>query len=47
MKTPKENKLALDILKDLAELKKKIHSDFIKLDIAILEEKIKKIFDIK
>lgn len=43
----KPNKLAIDILKDLNTLKGKIHSDFIKLDIALLEEKIKKIFDIK
>ena len=43
----KPNKLAKDILKDLDELKKKIHSDFIRIDIAMLEEKIKKIFNIK
>lgn len=43
----KPNKLAIDILKDLNTLKGKIHSDFIKIDIALLEEKIKKVFDIK
>lgn len=41
----KQNKLILDILKDLNELKKKIHSDFIKLDIALLEEKLKKLIE--
>lgn len=41
------NKLAIDILKDLEELKKKVTSDFIKIDIALLETKIKKIFNIK
>lgn len=46
-KDEKFNKLATDILKDLDELKKKIHSDFLKLDIALLESKIKKIFNIK
>lgn len=46
-KTQKPNKLAVDILKDLEELKKKIHSDFIRIDIALLENKIKKIFNIK
>lgn len=39
----KSNKLILEILKELEQLKKKIHSDFIKLDIAILEENIKKL----
>ena len=46
-KIEKPNKLAIDILKDLDELKKKIHSDFIRIDIALLETKIKKIFNIK
>lgn len=41
----KQNKLLLDILKDLEELKKKIHSDFIRLDIALLEEKLKKLLE--
>lgn len=39
----KVNKMLKDILKDIEELKKKIHSDFIKLDLALLEEKIKKL----
>lgn len=39
----KSNKLILEILKELEELKKKIHSDFIRLDIALLEENIKKL----
>lgn len=42
-KTDKQNKLVLDILKDLDKLKSKIHSDFIKLDIALIEEKLKKL----
>ena len=41
----KPNKLILEILKELEELKKKIHSDFIRLDIALLEEKIKKLLE--
>lgn len=39
----KSNKLILEILKELEELKKKIHSDFIRIDIALLEENIKKL----
>lgn len=46
-KEDKSKKLVSDILKDLANLKSKIHSDFIKIDIALLEEKLKKLFDIK
>lgn len=45
MKMEKQNKLLLDILKDLEELKKKIHSDFIRIDIALLEEKLKKLLE--
>lgn len=41
----KPNKLILEILKELDDLKKKIHSDFIRLDIALLEEKIKKLLE--
>ena len=41
----KSNKLIIEILKELEELKKKIHSDFIRLDIALLEEKIKKLLE--
>lgn len=41
----KINKMLNDILKDLNELKKKIHSDFIRIDIALLEEKIKKLLN--
>lgn len=41
----KPNKLIIEILKELEELKKKIHSDFIRLDIALLEEKIKKLLE--
>ena len=43
----KKQKMINDILKDLDNLKKKIHSDFIKLDIALLEEKLKKLIDKK
>lgn len=43
----KKQKMINDILKDLENLKKKIHSDFIKLDIALLEEKLKKLIDKK
>ncbi|MBO7696528.1 MAG: hypothetical protein J6T10_28205 [Methanobrevibacter sp.] len=39
----KRDKILKDILKELEDLKKKIHSDFIKIDIALLEEKIKKL----
>lgn len=39
----KSNKLILEILKELEALKKKIHSDFIRIDIALLEENIKKL----
>lgn len=39
----KPNKLVIDILKDLNELKQKIHSDFIKVKIMELEVKIKKL----
>lgn len=41
----KPNKLIIEILKELEDLKKKIHSDFIRLDIALLEEKIKKLLE--
>ncbi len=41
----KPNKLIIEILKELDDLKKKIHSDFIRLDIALLEEKIKKLLE--
>ena len=44
-KDEKVNKLIIDILKDLAVLKGKIHSDFIKIDIALLEEKLKKLLE--
>lgn len=49
MKNQEEKKLKMikDILKDLENLKKKIHSDFIRLDIALLEEKLKKLIDKK
>lgn len=43
----KKQKMINDILKDLENLKKKIHSDFIRLDIALLEEKLKKLIDKK
>ena len=43
----KKKKMINDILKDLENLKKKIHSDFIRLDIALLEEKLKKLIDKK
>ena len=39
----KPNKLVIDILKDLNDLKQKIHSDFIKVKIMELEVKIKKL----
>lgn len=43
MQQDKIIKMLNDILKDLNELKKKVNSDFIKIDIALLEEKIKKL----
>lgn len=41
----KRIKMLQDIIKDLENLKTKIHSDFIKLDIALLEEKLKKLIN--
>ena len=43
----KKQKMINEILKDLENLKKKIPSDFIRLDIAVLEEKLKKLIDKK
>lgn len=41
----KRVKMIQEILKDLENLKNKMHSDFIKLDIALLEEKLKKLIN--
>lgn len=39
----KPNKLVLDIIKDLKELEKQIHSDFIKIKIMQIEVKLRKL----
>lgn len=36
-----------EILKDLDELKKKVNSDFLKIDISLLEERLKRLFNVK
>lgn len=44
-KEEKVNKILNEILNDLDNFKGKIHSDFLKIDIALLEEKIKKLLE--
>lgn len=36
-----------EILKDLEELKNKVNSDFLKIDISLLEERLKRLFNVK
>ena len=43
----KPNKLALEIMKDLQDLKERIHSDFIKIKVMEIEVKLKKLFNIR
>lgn len=36
-----------EIIKELEELKNKVNTEFLKIDISLLENKLKKLFDIK
>lgn len=44
-KDEKVEKKLNEILNDLKTIKTKLHSDFLKIDIALLEEKIKKLLN--
>lgn len=43
----KPNKLALEILNDIKDLEKSLHSDFIKIKVMNIEVKLKKLFNIR
>ena len=43
----KPNKLAIEILNDLKDLEKTLHSDFVKIKVMQIEVKLKKLFNIR
>ena len=43
-KQEKPNKLAIEILNDLKDLEKTLHSDFVKIKVMQIEVKFKKLF---